>query len=121
MKKPIVINIHNLVENLSVTDSAQGRQELEDKITESLNKVISNATNIKKSSGKSQAIEAYYNSIKKSQHQAHLERIDLGDQMLKLIQKRKLESQTLLQDAQQFLDNSPKGLFLKRLLEFVTS
>lgn len=41
--KPIVINIHNLVENLSVTDSVQGRQELEDEITETLNKVIQNA------------------------------------------------------------------------------
>lgn len=41
--KPIVINIHNLVENLSVTDSVQGRQELEDSIAETLHKVIQNA------------------------------------------------------------------------------
>ena len=41
--KPIIINIHNLVENLSVTDSVQGRQELEDSITETLHKVIQNA------------------------------------------------------------------------------
>ncbi len=41
--QPIVINIHNLVENLTVTDSVQGRQELEDSISETLNKVIQNA------------------------------------------------------------------------------
>jgi len=41
--KPLVINIHNLVENLSIMDNVQASDELKDKITESLNKVLQSA------------------------------------------------------------------------------
>lgn len=43
--KQIVINIHNLVDNLTITDSKYGHQELEDKIKETLNNAVKSAIN----------------------------------------------------------------------------